>query len=73
MRYQVRLTGSTTKGYYSVARLEQIRKYVDLDSPERRLYLRICLHLPDVDWATWTDVDVEDFEAAGPEGSSQKD
>lgn len=56
-----------------VARLEQIRKYVDLDSPERRLYLRICLHLPDVDWATWTDVDVEDFEAAGPEGSAHKD
>ena len=26
-------------------RLERIRSYVDLDTPEQRLYLRICLHM----------------------------
>ena len=27
-------------------RLEHIEKYVDLSTPEKRLYLRMCLHLP---------------------------
>lgn len=29
-------------------RLEKIERYVDLDDPDRRLFLRLCLHLPDI-------------------------
>lgn len=32
-----------------IQRLDRIRKTVDLDSPERRLYLQMCLHLPDIE------------------------
>ena len=32
-----------------IKRLDRIREIVDIDSPERRLYLQICLHLPDVE------------------------
>ena len=32
-----------------ITRLDRIREIVDIDSPERRLYLQICLHLPDVE------------------------
>lgn len=30
-------------------RLETIQRYVDLSTPEKRLFLRMCLHLPDID------------------------
>ncbi|MBQ6491140.1 MAG: helix-turn-helix domain-containing protein [Atopobiaceae bacterium] len=41
-----------------IKRLDKIREIVNLDSPERRLYLQMCLHLPDVEQvlATITDV-----------------
>lgn len=44
-----------------VQRLDRIREIVDLEMPERRLYLRMCLHLPDVDWDALSDADIEDF------------
>lgn len=31
-------------------RINRIKEIVDLSTPEKRLYLRLCLHLPDVDW-----------------------
>ena len=41
-----------------IKRLDRIREIVNLDSPDRRLYLRICLHLPDVERVLANDVDV---------------
>ena len=32
-----------------VKRLEKMREHVNLDDPDRRLYLRMCLHLPDIE------------------------
>lgn len=32
-----------------IKRLDRIREIVNLDSPDRRLYLRLCLHLPDIE------------------------
>lgn len=32
-----------------IKRLDRIREFVNLDDPDRRLYLRICLHLPDIE------------------------
>lgn len=32
-----------------VKRLEKIERFVNLDDAERRLYLRLCLHLPDIE------------------------
>lgn len=44
-----------------VQRLNKIREIVDLEMPERRLYLRMCLHLPGIDWETLESDDIEDF------------
>lgn len=41
-----------------IKRLDRIREHVNLDSPERRLYLQICLHLPDVEQVLGTSVDM---------------
>ena len=41
-----------------IKRLDKIREYVNLDSPERRLYLHMCLHLPDVEHVLSTSTDV---------------
>lgn len=41
-----------------VQRLGKIREYVDLDSPDRCLYLRMCLHLTDIDCALANNRDV---------------
>ncbi|MBQ9005693.1 MAG: helix-turn-helix domain-containing protein [Atopobiaceae bacterium] len=43
-----------------VQRLEKIREYVDLDDPDRRLYLRMCLHLPDIERAL-AEADIDEF------------
>ena len=32
-----------------IKRLDRIREFVDLESPEHRLYLQICLRLPGID------------------------
>lgn len=44
-----------------VQRIDRIREVVDLDLPERRLYLQMCLHLPNIDWQALADFGVEDF------------
>lgn len=31
-------------------RINRIKEIVDLSTPEKRLYLRLCLHMPDIDW-----------------------
>ncbi len=41
-----------------VKRLEKIRGYIDLDDPARALYLRVCLHLPDIEQALEACADV---------------
>ena len=43
-----------------VQRLEKIREYVNLDDADRRLYLRICLHLPDIERAL-TEADIDEL------------
>ncbi|MBQ3267475.1 MAG: helix-turn-helix domain-containing protein, partial [Atopobiaceae bacterium] len=44
-----------------VQRLDRIREIVDLELPERRLYLSMCLHLPGIDWSSLPNDDIEDF------------
>lgn len=41
-----------------IKRLDRIREIVDLDTPKRRLYLQICLHLPDIEQMLEKGVDV---------------
>ena len=41
-----------------VKRLEKIRGIVNLDDSDRCLYLRICLHLPDIEHALENSTDV---------------
>lgn len=45
-----------------IKRLEKIRGYVNLDDPDRRLYLRMCLHLPDIGQVLADNRDVSDFD-----------
>lgn len=44
-----------------VQRIDRIREVVDLDTPERRLYLHMCLNLPNIDWDSFASTNVEDF------------
>lgn len=44
-----------------VQRLDRIKEIVDLELPERRLYLSMCLHLPGIDWSNLPSDDIEDF------------
>lgn len=44
-----------------VKRLEKIRSIVNLDDADRCLYLRICLHLPDIERALEGNSDVSDI------------
>ena len=44
-----------------VQRLNRIREIVDLEQPERRLYLSMCLHLSGIDWSNLPSDDIEDF------------
>ena len=41
-----------------IKRLDRIREIVDIESPERRLYLQICLHLPDIEQVLKNSTDV---------------
>lgn len=41
-----------------IKRLEKIREFVNIDTPDRRLYLRMCLHLPDVEEVLAKGVDI---------------
>ena len=45
-----------------IKRLDRIREYVNISDPDRRLYLRMCLHLPDAEQvlASITDVSQTD-------------
>ena len=45
-----------------IKRLEKIRSYVNLDDPDRRLYLRLCLHLPDIEQVLADNADVSAFD-----------
>lgn len=41
-----------------IKRLDRIREIVDIESPERRLYLQMCLHLPDIEQVLKSSTDV---------------
>ena len=44
-----------------IKRLEKIERYVNLDDPDRRLYLRMCLHLPGIEQVLEDNRDVSDL------------
>lgn len=44
-----------------IKRLEKIGRYVDLKDPDKRLYLRLCLHLPDIERVLDSDPDVSEL------------
>ena len=45
-----------------IKRLDKIGRYVNLNDPDRRLYLRLCLHLPNIEQILKNDFDVSDME-----------
>ena len=45
-----------------IKRLDRIRETVDLESPDRRLYLQICLHLPDIEQVLEKGADVRGLD-----------